>query len=227
MYSRLDFSRIEDRPIAIKGLEDRLQRAYKTTGDYGIFGHDPDGGLFHRSLLWCRGKKEERMARIKFPEDRKIVPSWSWMAYKGGIDYLDPPFRAVNWETKDISPPWPSSKESEQPNGSGGGPARQDEGVELTGMMRGFFHRRAGPLTAELVYDDSAHVPLDGMQQCVVVAKAKAGSSDDEKDHYVLIVEPCVQAAADKGNTYRRVGVGKLPGKCILLGGEGTRVKIC
>lgn len=37
------------------------------------------------------------------------VPSWSWMAYEEGIDYMeDPllPFNKVIWETKEINSPW-------------------------------------------------------------------------------------------------------------------------
>jgi hypothetical protein len=48
-YSRLLFSRIEDRPIAIAGLEKRLIGAFGTQGGFGVFAA-PDG-LLQRSLL--------------------------------------------------------------------------------------------------------------------------------------------------------------------------------
>jgi hypothetical protein len=47
-YSRLQFTRIEDRAIAILGLENRLRVAYGVHGGFGIFDDGPDGGLFHR-----------------------------------------------------------------------------------------------------------------------------------------------------------------------------------
>ena len=92
-YSRLDFTRIEDRPFGIAGLERRLLEAFKTKGGFGIFddGDKRDHHLFHRSLLWCRGDDEpdSGMVPIRFPGDRDIhVPSWSWMAYKGSIGML-------------------------------------------------------------------------------------------------------------------------------------------
>ena len=102
-YSRLDFTRYSDRPFAIAGLEKRLQSAFNTRGAFGIFddGDKEDGGLFHRSLLWQRGEENgdlPNMPTIEFPPARKVnVPSWSWMAYRGGIDYIDPPFDQADW----------------------------------------------------------------------------------------------------------------------------------
>ncbi|KAF2972464.1 hypothetical protein GQX73_g1098 [Xylaria multiplex] len=107
-YSRLNFTHIEDRPFAIEGLENRLRTAYETGGAYGIFDDGLGKGLFHRSLLWQRGEDEPApgLLRIVFPSGRKVaVPTWSWMAYRGGIDYVDPPFDQTIWEKEDIHPP--------------------------------------------------------------------------------------------------------------------------
>jgi hypothetical protein len=98
-YSRLGFTRWEDWPIAIAGLEKRLQRAFGTKGRYGIFedGNKPDGGLFYRSLLWRRAwdsdekRDDDALEVITFSAERRShIPSWSWMAYKGCIDGQDP-----------------------------------------------------------------------------------------------------------------------------------------
>jgi hypothetical protein len=114
-YSRLGFTRWEDRPVAIAGLEKRLQKAFNTKGRYGIFddGNKTDGSLFHRSLLWRRAWEVDEkgdgdpLVAITFPAAKNFhVPSWSWMAYKGGIDYTDPPYQTAIWETAGIIPPW-------------------------------------------------------------------------------------------------------------------------
>ncbi|KAF2677147.1 HET-domain-containing protein [Lentithecium fluviatile CBS 122367] len=79
-YSRLAFTRYEDRPFAIAGLEKRLQKAFGIEGSFSVFYDGPDGGLFHRSLLWQRGEQPEDEAvltPIDFPIDRNIkVPSY-------------------------------------------------------------------------------------------------------------------------------------------------------
>ena len=112
-YSQLELTHIQDRPLAIAGLESRLRKAYRlredywAKGGYGIFYDGPGHGLFHRSLLWQRGEDEPLLEPIDFskrPQDS--MPSWSWMAFTGGIDYLDPPFNKVDWEEKEVESPW-------------------------------------------------------------------------------------------------------------------------
>jgi len=81
-YSRLAFTRWEDRPIAIAGLQNRLIYDLKTQGGFGIF--DDGQSLLRRSLLWQRGKDEHVLRNITFPPERNIsIPTWSWMAYEG------------------------------------------------------------------------------------------------------------------------------------------------
>uniref|UniRef100_L2FTI2 Tol-like protein n=1 Tax=Colletotrichum fructicola (strain Nara gc5) TaxID=1213859 RepID=L2FTI2_COLFN len=105
-YSQLEFSHIQDRPIAIAGLENRLLRAYTIEGGYGIFDDGPGKGLFHRSLLWQRNEEEGALKAIDFSlRPDSAAPTWSWMAYEGGIDYLDPPFQETEWERTDVEPP--------------------------------------------------------------------------------------------------------------------------
>jgi len=93
-YSRMSFTRYSDHPFAIAGLEKRLQRAFIVKGGFGILddGDTQDGSFFHQSLLWQCGEERydgEYLVGIEFPNDgRAQVPSWSWMAYQGGIDYL-------------------------------------------------------------------------------------------------------------------------------------------
>lgn len=223
-YSRLEFSRIEDRPIAIAGLEKRLQRAFGTHGGYGIFDDGADGshgGLFHRSLLWQRGEDEASLTPIVFPLKRKItVPTWSWMAYKGGIDYGDPPFQTADWEKNEIQPPW-SRKDSSSTES-----APQDPDMALGATVRDFTVAGRKADEVKLVYD-TERTASDGQRpQCVIVARSMEGKTDKEKRHYVLLVMPTGKMAGRGEAVYKRVGAGFLLGKFISLDKPGIKAKI-
>jgi hypothetical protein len=152
-YSRLNFTHYDDRPFAIAGLEKRLQKAFGTKGDYGIFddGDKHDGGLFHRSLLWQRGEEEgdaEHLIPINFPPARNVkVPSWSWMAYKGGIDFIDPPFHSANWEYDELQPPWTCGSLSTTRI------TRPDGEVAITAVVRNFDVAGRQQFEVKIVYD--------------------------------------------------------------------------
>ena len=81
-YSKLGLSVQTDKPLAVAGLEYRLATYYRTLTVYGVFAK-----FLHETLLWRRGT--DRLQPIDFPGKLKDrPPSWSWMAYTGGIDYL-------------------------------------------------------------------------------------------------------------------------------------------
>jgi hypothetical protein len=79
-YSSLSLTCRTDRPTAIVGLESRLAKFYRTPSVYGIITK-----CLGRSLLWTRSG-DAPMESIPFEAGN--VPSWSWMAYRGPIDYL-------------------------------------------------------------------------------------------------------------------------------------------
>ena len=226
-YSRLDFTRYEDRPIAIAGLEKRLQKAFGTKGRFGIFddGDLPDDGLFHRSLLWQRGTEEgddTTLLPIDFPPERNIkVPSWSWMAYKGGIDYTDPPFQSAEWETKELIPPWTRGGEVRTDS------APQDGEIALLATVRDFTVAGRRQDEVDLTYDTGRTTASDGKRaQCIIVAKAREGKMDRDRRHYVLLVTPTQKATGRGEKLYERVGAGFMLGKYITLEGPGIVAKI-
>lgn len=88
-YSRLNFTFNADRAVAIAALEMRLFRVFNTTGVCGILKK-----FLGQSLLWRRDQ-EDTLERIQFPDHQSPVPSWSWMAYTGGINYFD--LDIVDW----------------------------------------------------------------------------------------------------------------------------------
>ena len=95
-YSQLGLTKNTDRPVAISSLEKRLAATFKTEVRYGVIAK-----YLHRSLLWQRSG-DTQMKRM--PYVNRSVPSWSWMAYDGQIDYMSIGFRQVKW-SKDVQ--WP------------------------------------------------------------------------------------------------------------------------
>lgn len=60
---------------------DRIENALRSKIYHGII-----DWYLHRSLLWRRTTGTQEQKRIEYPSDRSI-PSWSWMAYPGGISF--------------------------------------------------------------------------------------------------------------------------------------------
>jgi hypothetical protein len=227
LYSRLQFSRYEDRPFAIAGLEKRLLQAFDTKGGYGVFddGDKYDRGLFHRSILWQRGEEKEfenGLKPIDFPADRNVrVPSWSWMAYKGGIDYTAPPGGTADWETNDISEPWTRGL------GPNADSAPQDGVIAIPAIVRDFAVANRQPDEVKLIYDTGRTKGSDGQRaQCVVVAKDKRGASQGLKRHYVLLVAPKQTTGGRGRKVYERIGAGYIRGKYISLDKPGIKAEI-
>ncbi|KAF2122404.1 hypothetical protein BDV96DRAFT_483175 [Lophiotrema nucula] len=222
-YSRLQFSSIEDRPVAIAGLENRLKRAFRAEdGRYGIFDDGPGGGLFHRSLLWRRGEDEETLVPIVFSADRNNnVPTWSWMAYRGGINYLDPEFETADWERNEIRPAWTSNA------GWNTIKSEQSLGTALIATVRDFnVANRHKTDIVQIVYDTDRRASNGSQPQCVILAKTKKEGQPPDKTYFVLIVAPTHSGTAYGEKVYHRVGAGKMLGKYIYLGGEGTQAII-
>ncbi|KAK3303131.1 uncharacterized protein B0T15DRAFT_513341 [Chaetomium strumarium] len=208
-YSRLQFTHWEDRAVAMAGLEQRLSRGFNCRGKFGILA-DSQGSLLHRSLLWHRGVDERSLERIHFPPDRQKAPSWSWMAYRGGIDYFKIPFGSIEWESDSIRSLWQSVNVRTASNW-------EDEVAELDATAHEFIHGQA--VLAEdftIVYDVTG---LTGGAirdtLCVVLGKEKRNCAVRVKIHYVLLVAPTVGVSARTANAYTRVGAGRVPGRLI------------
>lgn len=209
-YSRLQFSHMADKPIAIRGLETRLYAAYRVSGAFGILNDGRDGGLFHRSLLWRRDQ-EDPMTPINFTGRNMYVPTWSWMAYEGSIDYLLlREFNQVHWEKDDVCPPNINLQNTSL------------ETVALAGELDILVKAREFSEAAEreghyvVRYDSKRTTSSDGNRPCcVVVAKHKGGASAAEKLHYVLIVAPKDKTGKGGKMVYERLGVGYMLGRYI------------
>lgn len=229
-YSRLEFSKAIDRPIAIAGLEQRLVAAFKTHGGYGVF----DGDFFGRSLLWKRDS-EEGMKKIDFTAGRIIksataaknyrVPTWSWMAYEGAIAFLDIPFRGVEWlykGDKGIRSPWAPDTTPKNPSSTSASwhTGNTDEKTNLTAWASNFSESAKG----KIIFDDGPAPPTFSRKKeksvkCVIVGRQKVKEVDQpgldlsNLEHYVLVV--VASPKEGRHDTYERIGVGSLPGSWI------------
>jgi hypothetical protein len=227
-YSRLQFTRVYDRPLAIAGLEQRLIRAFATQGGYGVFTR-----YFGRSLLWQRDTSATRhgMTPIQFPKTQYYqVPSWSWMAYEGVITFMDLPFGGVDWEQKEIRSPWspPSpvlsssatfSTQTTNDTASAWYTANSKERIDLTAVARDF-----SASADNLIVYDAGERPRDRTPKCVIVGRGKRAQADDKRIYYVLVVAESPNAS--QRLRYGRIGVGALPGSAIDREGSGLKVQV-
>lgn len=224
-YSRLDFSNYEDRPVAIAGLEKRLISSLGLRGGFGML-DDAEPGLLRRSLLWRRAEDERDLHFINFSgsnDDTSSIgppPTWSWMAYKGAIEYLDIPFDQVVWETKDLISPWST-------NSPGTWSYSRDISAEprkLKVIARDFDTAGAAAAmtkgTAYIIIDMPSLIWLqDETLKCVVLGRLKNGPGDATTDtrHFVMLAKPTTGSEA-KCHECIRVGVGYMPGSIIRFG---------
>jgi len=202
-YSRREFTRWVDRPIAVSGLERRLIRDLKAQGGFGAF--DDGSSLLQRTLLWRRGQAVKALRRITFPPERNpTVPSWSWMAYEGGIDYLEMPFDGVDWQ-KEVHSPWlPNAAEAYHT-------ADRNGNTALSAIARTFEVRETQADESLIVHDNPNAVTEGVMVVCVVMGRRKADPRPEDARNYVLFVAPKNESKA----VYERVGVGFMPGSFI------------
>jgi hypothetical protein len=186
-YSKLALTYCADRPIAIRGLERRIIQLLETRGAYGVFDLPH---YFHRCLLWKRSGATLKKITTFHGE---VVPSWSWMAYQGGIDYMDAPGGRVDWANDVISP-------FTLLDASG----RANEAIHAT--ISAPIHDFMDTETVDFIFDEPDHNfrrPL----KCVIVGRNKGVTPNDQPLCYVLVVHA---AATKETDRYERVGVALL-----------------
>ena len=194
-YSRLALSYPSDRSMAIRGLESRLLSTFGSAGGVGVFDI-----YLHRSLLWQRASETLR-AITNF---RGIpVPSWSWMAYDGPIQYMAIPFGEVVWADDIVSPLW---NDKNQYIGVGDGRRDQDIAtapLELNVQIWGLIDANSG----QKVMDEPSRT-FDQPIRCVVLGRSKVPPIDESQNHWVLLVHS--KQDVEDAAVYERVGVAVL-----------------
>jgi len=165
--------------------------------------------------LWQRG--EDSLKRIAYPEGRK-VPSWSWMAHAGSIEYMQIDFEQVEWNI-DIKV--------------------SSEGV-LKILVRSFQRciSKEENLACTVVDDMSDQrgwIRFDGIctvdirtLKCVIIGVEKWAVTNDKKrwndgKHcYIIVVQPTCKGQVF--GEYERVGVGYVDGRYISVEGVESRI---
>jgi len=217
-YSKLRITNTTDRPLAIAGLESRLAAAFQTVGRYGIFDR-----FLHRSLLWQRPDGSV-LRRISYEEKRK-VPSWSWMAYEGHVSYMAVPTGQVEW-TKAV---YCSSSTIREYSHSGLGRIRgiHNDGyfIEVNAVVRDFSSDEANRAGQRLVFDEDEDRQTLGLK-CVVLGRQCPwrGAPGEDREYYALIVRPVEDGVSCR--TYERVGIGSLKERHISFSGSAFNVQL-
>ncbi|RSL83472.1 hypothetical protein CEP52_016707 [Fusarium oligoseptatum] len=192
-YSRSGLTVKSDRDTAILSLVNRMGRAFDTKVSCGII------RCFLGSLLLWKRTDGEMTAPIDY-KDKRTVPSWSWMAYSGGIDFFTDGRRELKI---------PRSADLDLSDDA------DDDGKALNVKVRQFENCRLEQEgTEHAIFDAAGQVgslwfDLAGRHEfrhCVVVGMTSDQSKQDhEKTYYVLMVRE-----KQDGGEYERVGVGKV-----------------
>lgn len=230
-YSRLQFTRNFDRPVAIAGLEHRLIHDLNIRGGFGVL-DDERKGLLRRSLLWRRAAGQSSLSKINFKEARGLLPmlstppTWSWMAYEGAIEYIHPDFGQVDWEKQEIVSPW-SNKPLETWSYSGD---RSTSPLGIPVMARKIYTKKVDDLVANgsIVLDDPQSIKLE--LECVVLGrlrKSAENESPEKQIHLVILVS--IGEEQDQSRIFRvyhRAGVGSMLGSVVCWDIEGNKGEI-
>lgn len=202
-YSQLGITKSTDKPVAISGLEQRLASTFGTRCSYGVFEK-----YLHRSLLWQRSGST-RMNQIPYPNDTD-VPSWSWMAYDGKIEYLEIDSGQVGWnEGVRLCDNMLQAQ------------VRPFHSYEVERNINGSYlivDKKGNGESGWLKYDRRRRIHLR-KHRCVVIGREESGSrgllslSNVRWDYYVLVVRPI----CSEGRRFKRAGVGCISSGCILF----------
>lgn len=233
-YSRLEHSSPEGRPIEIARLEKRLVHSFCVRGGYGIVDDAGNPGLLRRSLLWCRGSDEPSLQRISFQLEglghwagkAPPPPSWSWMAYQGGIDYLDLSFDPIEWAYRDIESPWSGAAMGAWDVIGDSAAGRTELKVVVRSIKPGGWKETH----SQVIYDIPAEARKFGRGlKCVILGRQRSRGFVQTRTYCVLLVIPLGSHFGHRRNgelCYERVGAGYLCSDLIELEELGVLASI-
>lgn len=194
-YSGFGLTCKTDRAIAIRSLETAIAEALDAPINYGILDFGP--GFIHYSLLWR--KAAGPLERIKYRSGPEI-PSWSWMAYTGQIEY--PKISQFNWWSSSLS--FRDDRRLE---------ARvlKFQGCKIHYNESGSTLRNEVGLDVGQLWFDTEETKSKEIR-CAVLGK----HSRFTVDYHILLVEE-IASAGDQ--LYKRVGAGFVEPSCIAFTG--------
>lgn len=138
-------------------------------------------------LLW-RAALPGQLSRIDYKDSASKPPTWSWMAHKGPITFMDIPFAGVDW-TGNVRKPLEPVRDQRL----------RAEASDLR-ISRAELMERSTVDLQDGEFEDS--------WMCVVVGKQKSGASveDVRVVHYVLLVR-LISYSEGELAVYERIGV--------------------
>jgi hypothetical protein len=224
-YSNLAFSKFEDRPFAISGLEQRLSKALKEKGgsDLGYWGIFDD--YWGRGLLWRRAAGVEKMARLtNGPSGGDAAPSWSWEGHSGGITFMKPDPHSVHWLSDEVILPW---RRAQDPQARMTTASYHGERC-LRGIARDFIILEKGQVNdvvkEDIIYDNDADRMERGPLKCLIIGRMNVKDrSREEVLNYILIL---AKKKSAPGNVYERIGAGFLDGSLIAFDENAKNVLV-
>lgn len=200
-YSKRGLSKATDRSVALSGLAARISRALKCDERYGIFGM-----YLHRLLLWQRSGPEsfgpqKRDIRKRIQYSPPGVPSWSWMAYQGSIQFMDIRFGNLDLAVDLRFDPDNMGALITQVYEFCGCQLEQELAMEVRGRLKLVL---GGVEKGWIIYDIDNEKDLS-QERCIVVGRCGL-------EYYILVVRH------REGDEYERVGIGSVQPECIARG---------
>jgi hypothetical protein len=217
-YSKFEITVKTDRPVAILSLAKALAEALNTKVHYGIF-----ECFLHRSLLWQSAQKTP-LTQIDYKATpSKALPSWSWMAYHGHIQYLPIKFGDVEWD---------DSVQLVEVKASDAATSPKDDRYVLKARVRrlrdckikpeGVILNEEDKEVGQLYFDTQPGNVLLEVRCAIMGREDKA--KDENRTYYVLFLTKCATQLG-RGR-FKRVGMGTIKERFILFVSRGGRAQI-
>jgi hypothetical protein len=183
----------------MKGLQTRIAHAIGCNSRHGVFEK-----YLHRNLLWHAS--DLKLQKI---EHESYIPSWSWMACSGGVQFIDIETGSVSW----VNALAFDAERNSAALVADVGIFRQVT-LKLEGsryMVSNFFGREKGWIQYDLEGGESGR-----RDHCVVVGRTE---SIRKRHYYILVVVP-----TREDGEYTRVGVGMVRTSCVKRMRAGVRI---
>ncbi|RDW75138.1 hypothetical protein BP6252_06280 [Coleophoma cylindrospora] len=199
-YTGRGISNATDRSVAISGLMARIGDVLPCSIHHGIV-----EWYLQRTLLWQRSLDSKIKKMEKIPYKSVKVPSWSWMAFEGAVEFVLDKFDGLN-VIKDITfnaevlttTVWEFTESciitEEERNGV------RHQVLNKMGSSKGVIN----------IDEEDKEAGLPTVQYVVVLAHRRRIQSDCLL-YFVLFVRPLI-----KGDGYERFGMGMLRADCGL-----------
>ncbi|KAK3358239.1 heterokaryon incompatibility protein-domain-containing protein [Lasiosphaeria hispida] len=190
-----------DREFAIHSLVERAGEVLQTEVRYGVF------RCFLGSLLLWKRTQENKSPPI--PYKVRTVPSWSWMAYSGGIDFISDAKRDLmvpDYQDLDFADGGQALNVKVR---QFGGNCRLSKKGEEHAIVDGAKE------VGSVWFDVADQIQLEDCN-CVVVSMPKDGKKyGPRKTYHILIIRKKI-----RDREYERVGVGKVEAQYVSSDGS-------